>query len=136
MPRYKRSRIAPIQLEKKTIKTVAGFLLIALSLLLVLSFFTSAGALLSLKENFFKLFGTTVVFVPILAILVSFLLLSIKSKFSKLNVIFGSLAAILVLSALIAPASEKFAGVFGAILWQVTKGLLSPIGAFFVLFIT
>ena len=137
MPRrYKRSRIAPIQLEKKTVTTILGFSAVAFSLLLFLSFFTNAGALLSLKETFYDLFGFTVIFVPILLIAASLPLLSIKIKFLKVNTIFGSLSALLSFSALVSLASQNLGGTFGTTIWQVFKSLLTSPGAFFVIFFT
>src|SRR3990167_10180992 len=131
MPRrYKRSRIAPIQLEKKTVTTILGFSAVAFSLLLFLSFFTNAGALLSLKETFYDLFGFTVIFVPILLIAASLPLLSIKIKFLKVNTIFGSLSALLSFSALVSLASQNLGGTFGTTIWQVFKSLLTSPGAF------
>src|SRR3989344_3260710 len=124
MPRYRRSKIAPIQLEKKTIATVIGFSALALSLLLMLSFFTNAGALLSLKETFYSLFGVTVVFVPLVIIGISLPLLSIKSKFTKINIIFGSFAAQLTLAAMISPLSKSASGSLGTTLWQVASSVL------------
>lgn len=134
MPRYKKRAIAPIALEKKTVKTILAFCSVAFSLLLLLSFFTNAGALLSLKETFYKLFGITVIFVPFIIIASTLPLLSIKFRFSKINIIFGATAAILSFSALIAPFSQNLSGTVGAVLWQVAKGLLTTIGGFFVLF--
>lgn len=136
MSRYRKRRISPVQLEKKTVATVFGFLTIALSLLLLLSFFTQAGALLSLKETFFGAFGITIIFVPFILAVSSFPLLSIKFKFAKVNIIFGALAAILTFSALISPMSQNLAGTLGNTLWQVFKSILTPLGAFFALFFT
>lgn len=136
MRRYRKARNSPIQLEKKTITTVVGISLIAFSLLLVLAIFSKAGALLSLKNYFFELFGIGIIFVPFLIVLVSMPLLSIKYRFSKANIIFGALGALLTLLGLVAPASVEFSGVLGSSLWNVTKSLLTPMGAFFVLFFT
>jgi len=136
MRRYRKGRSSPIQLERKTITTVVGISLIAFSLLLILSIFSSAGALLSLKTYFFELFGIGIIFVPFLIVLASMPLLSIKHRLTKVNIIFGTLGALLSLSGLITPASQEFSGVLGSSLWNVTKSLLTPIGAFFVLFFT
>src|SRR3989344_5728310 len=136
MPRRRRSKLAPIQLERKTVTTVIGFGAIALSLLLLLSFFTSAGALISLKDTFYNLFGIDVVFVPFLIIAASLPLFSIKSKFTRINVLFGAVAALLSFMAMISPLSQTASGILGSTLWQVVKSTLTPIGGFFVLFFT
>src|SRR3990167_7207119 len=136
MSRRRRSRLAPIQLEKKTVTTVIGFGAIALSLLLLLSFFTSAGALISLKDTFYNLFGIAIVFVPFLIIAASLPLFSIKSKLIRINIIFGAMAALLSFVAMISPLSQTASGVLGNTLWQVVKSTLTPVGGFFVLFFT
>ncbi|OGE10241.1 hypothetical protein A3A60_01825 [Candidatus Curtissbacteria bacterium RIFCSPLOWO2_01_FULL_42_26] len=136
MPRRRRSKLAPIQLERKTVTTVIGFGAIALSLLLLLSFFTSAGALMSLKDTFYNLFGIAIVFVPFLIIAASLPLFSIKSKFTRINVLFGAVAALLSFVAMISPLSQTASGILGSTLWQVVKSTLTPIGGFFVLFFT
>ena len=106
MPRRRRSKLAPIQLERKTVTTVIGFGAIALSLLLLLSFFTSAGALMSLKDTFYNLFGIAIVFVPFLIIAASLPLFSIKSKFTRINVLFGAVAALLSFVGMLSPLSQ------------------------------
>jgi len=50
MRRYKKYKNPPLSLEKKTISTIIGFVLLAGSLLLLLSFFTQTGILLSLHD--------------------------------------------------------------------------------------
>ncbi|KKR50462.1 MAG: Cell division protein FtsK/SpoIIIE [Candidatus Curtissbacteria bacterium GW2011_GWA1_40_16] len=132
--KYKRAKSAPVHLEKKTIVTVLGIALIAFSLLLTVSLFTKTGALQSLKDYFYNLFGIGVIFVPLVVILISFPLLSIKIKFSKPNVIAGSVGAALSFLGLVAAFSDNLSGVLGASLWQVSKSLLTPVGAFVVLF--
>lgn len=132
--KYKRAKSAPVHLEKKTIVTVLGITLITFSLLLAVSLFTKTGALQSLKDYFYNLFGIGVVLVPLIIILISFPLLSIKIKFSKPNILAGTVGALLSFLGLVAAFSDKLSGVLGASLWQVTKSLLTPIGAFVVLF--
>lgn len=132
--KYKRAKSAPVHLEKKTIVTVLGITLITFSLLLAVSLFTKTGALQSLKDYFYNLFGIGVILVPLIIILISFPLLSIKIKFSKPNILAGTVGALLSFLGLVAAFSDKLSGVLGASLWQVTKSLLTPIGAFVVLF--
>ena len=135
MRRYKRrSQVSPIHLEKKTITSIIGIFFLAFAVLLTISFFTSAGALLSLREYFYYLFGLGVAFVPIYFVFAGLLLLSVKIKFAKINVIFGSIAAIFAALGLIAPFSLNFSGIFGEALWVFAKSLVTAPGAFFVLF--
>jgi len=131
--KYRRARSAPVHLEKKTITIALGISLLLFSLLLLTAFFTQAGALLSLKDYFYNLFGIGVVFVPFILTLLSFPLLSIRLKFIKPNLIIGLIGALLSFLGMVAAFSESTAGVLGTSLWQVSKSLLTPIGAFFML---
>ncbi|HLA04302.1 MAG TPA: hypothetical protein VJ065_03655, partial [Patescibacteria group bacterium] len=135
MRRYKRrSQVSPIHLEKKTITSIIGIFFLAFAVLLAISFFTSTGALLSLREYFYYLFGIGVALVPIYSIVAGLMLLSVRFKFAKINVIFGSIAAIFAALRLIAPFSLNFSGIFGEALWVFAKSLVTAPGAFFVLF--
>src|SRR3990167_2504579 len=137
MRRRRRNLNPPsLMLEKKTILTIIGFGGLTLSLLLAISLFTSTGLLLSLKSYFYNFFGIGIILMPIIIIIASLPLLSVKSRFSKINVIFGATAALLSILGITAAASESASGVFGATLWSVFKSLVTPVGAFFVLFFT
>lgn len=131
--RRRRRPSAPFALEKKTITTIIGLLALTLAVLLFLSFLTQAGALLFIRDYFYNLFGVTIIFVPLLAILVSLPLLSIKNRFAKTNVILGATASILSLAGIVAAFSPKYAGFIGSTLWLVFKSLVTPPGAIFVL---
>lgn len=132
----KRRRVAlapPLNLEKKTILTIFGAGVLTFSLLLLLSFFTRAGVLLSLKDSFYMLFGVGVIFLPFLGVIFSLLFFSIKTRLTKINVIFGVVGAFLSLLGLLGVISSELAGVLGTSLWSVVKSLVTPVGAFFVL---
>src|SRR3990167_4681425 len=135
MRRYKRrSQVSPIHLERKTITSIIGIFCLAFAALLTTSFFTSATALLSFREYFYYLFGLGVALVPIYAVFAGLMLLSVKIKFAKINVIFVSIAAIFAALGLLAPFSSTFAGIFGEALWLFAKSTVTVPGAFFVLF--
>ena len=134
MRRYRKYKNPPLALEKKTISTIIGFVLLAGSLLLLLSFFTQTGILLSLHDYFYNLFGIGVFLVPFLIITFSLPLLGVKSRFSKPNIILGSLGVLLSFIALMSIFGENLAGLLGSNLWLVIKSLVTPVGAFFVLF--
>ncbi|MEK7580755.1 MAG: DNA translocase FtsK [Patescibacteria group bacterium] len=129
----RRAKTPPIHLEKKAILSILGIGLLVFSILLFLSIFTNYGALLSLKEIFFNLFGVGIIFVPFLTALLSFPLLSFKFKFTKPMVFVGSFAALLAFLGIVASISTNYSGTLGAALWSVAASLLTPIGAFFVL---
>lgn len=134
MPRGRKARlVSPLNLEKKTIKNILGFTSLAFAVLLTLSFFTQAGILLSLKDYFFNLFGIAVIAIPFYAITLTLVLFSIKNRFLKTNIIFGTTAAIFSLMSLVAIFSESYSGLVGSAIWAVVKNLVTPIGAFFIL---
>ena len=137
MRRYRRSKIGPpLNLEKKTIKTIIGFAVLAFSTLLLLSFFSQAGALLSLKDYFYGLFGAGIIILPFFGVIISLVLFSIKSRFAQLNVIFGSIGALLSAIGLVAIVSEQLGGILGVSLWTVVKSVFTALGAFFILLFT
>ncbi|OGD86437.1 hypothetical protein A2870_01025 [Candidatus Curtissbacteria bacterium RIFCSPHIGHO2_01_FULL_41_11] len=136
MPRKytRRSKTPPIALEKKTITSIIGFSVITGAILLLLSFFTTAAALVSLRENFYKLFGISTFLIPFLILLLSLPLIGIKNKFTKINILLGLTSALLSISGLGAGIKSTAGGLFGSTLWSVFKGLVTAPGAFFVLF--
>jgi len=136
MRRYRKYKNPPLALEKKTITSIIGFFLLAGSLLLFLSFFTQAGVLLSLRDYFYNLFGIGVFFLPLLVVALSLPLLSIKNRFSKINIILGLSGALLSFIGMMSIFGEDFAGLLGSSLWLVFKSLITPIGAFLILFFT
>ncbi len=131
--RYRKNQTPPIQLEKKTIKTIIGISAIAGSILIVLSFFTQQGILQNVNDTIFQIFGIGSIVVPFLIITISLPLLGIKTVVSKPNVIIGTFAALLCVVSLTTPLSADFAGSIGLSLWSAVESLVTPIGAFFVL---
>lgn len=125
----------PIALEKKTIKTILGVCIIGLAILLLISLFNQSGILLSIRDPFYELFGAGIIFVPALLVLISFPLLSLNIRIAKINVIFGSFGALLSIVGIIAIFSAEFGGKFGHTLWSSLVSLVTPVGAFFVLFL-
>ena len=134
MGRRKRLKTPPIQLEKKAILTIIGIVLIAFSLLLLLSLFMSTGILLTLKDYFYNLFGIGIIFVPFLIILTTLPLLGFKLKITKINIIAGIIAALLSFLGLIASFSQNMSGILGYSIWSVFEPLVTAIGAFMILF--
>src|SRR3989338_5632109 len=136
MRKYRKYKNPPLALEKKTITSIIGFSLLAGSLLLFLSFFTQAGVLLSLRDYFYNLFGIRVFFLPLLVVALSLPLLGIKNRFSKINIILGLSGALLSFIGMMSIFGKDFAGLLGSSLWLVFKSLITPIGAFLILFFT
>ncbi|MCR4324603.1 MAG: FtsK/SpoIIIE domain-containing protein [Candidatus Curtissbacteria bacterium] len=135
MPRRyrRRSKQPPLALEKKTITNIIGFSLLASSVLIFISFFTSAGTLLDVKNSLYRIFGVGIVLIPVLLTVFSLPLLAIGGRFAKLNVLLGLSGVFLSLLGLVAIASEESAGVAGTSIWVVFKSLITAPGAFFVL---
>ncbi len=135
MRRYKRSRVSPLALEKKTITNIIGFSAIGFAILLLISLFTKAGALLSLKSYFYNLFGVGIIIIPLIIATASLPLVSVKNKFTQNNVTIGAVGFLLSLIGLIGLGSETFAGLIGVSLWSATKSALTTPGAFFFLLV-
>ena len=134
MRRSRRSRVSPLALERKTITTIIGIIALSFSLLLFISLFSSAGVLLSIKEYFYSLFGVGVIFLPFLIALLSLPLLNLRNRLTKTNVIFGSFGALLSILGLITPISQNLSGILGVNLYSVVSAIVTPIGAFIILF--
>lgn len=125
----------PIALEKKTIKTILGVCIIGFAILILISFFNQSGVLLSIRDPFYEIFGAGIIFIPAFLVLVSFPLLSLNIRIAKINVIFGSFGALLSTIGLVAIFSAEFGGKFGHTLWSSLQSLVTPVGAFFILFL-
>lgn len=126
----------PIALEKKTIKTILGIGVIGFALLLLISFFNQSGLLLSIRDPFYLAFGIGIIFVPALLVLVSFPLLSLHNRLTKINVIFGAFGALLAFLGIVGIFSAEFAGLLGSTLWSVLASVITPAGAFVILFLS
>lgn len=135
--RRRRSGSGPqIGLERKTIKSIIGVCGLGAAALLSLSIFTQSGSLATVKDKYYEVFGFGIFLVPPIIVLVSLPLLSLRNRFTKINVIFGLIASVLSLLGLIAPAKDIFAGVLGNTLWAVLKSTVTAPGAFFILLFT
>lgn len=129
----KRAKTPPIHLEKKAVLSIIGVSILAFSALLAVSIFYSSGFLLTLRDVFYKMFGVAFIFVPIIGILLSFPLLSLKFKFTKLNIYAGLIAAVLSLTGIIGPLGQNLAGTIGSSIWEAASAILTPVGAFIIL---
>lgn len=137
MPRVKKSKlVSPLNLEKKTIKSILGFGLLAFTVLLILSFFSETAFLVSIREYLFNLLGAGIIIIPPFAIIAALALFQIKTKLQKTNIIFGTFAACLSILSLVSPFSESLSGVFATAIWTLIKSFVTPIGAFFILLFT
>lgn len=126
----------PIGLERKTIKSIIGVTGLGISAILLLSIVTKSGSLATLKEKYYGVFGLGIFLVPFVVALISLPLLSLKNRFTKINVIFGLIAAILSFLGLVAPLKDTFAGSLGNTLYSVLKSFVTAPGAFFILLFT
>lgn len=137
MRRRRRSQInPPIGLERKTMKSILGVLGIGSAGILILSIFIKSGTLVNVKEKYYELFGLGIFLVPFLIILLSLPLFSVKNKFTKVNVIFGSFASLFSLLGAVAAFSQTYSGFFGSTLYLVLKSFVTAPGAFLILLLT
>ncbi|MDO8487253.1 MAG: DNA translocase FtsK 4TM domain-containing protein [Candidatus Curtissbacteria bacterium] len=126
----------PIGLERKTIKSIVGVAGLGISAILLLSIVTKSGSLFTLRERYYEIFGLGVYLVPLVIVFASIPLLSLNSRFTKINVIFGFTATVLSLLGLVAPLSPDSSGMLGNILWSVLKSTVTTPGAFLILLFT
>ncbi len=126
----------PIGLERKTIKSIVGIAGLGISAILLLSIVTKSGSLFTLREKYYEVFGLGIFLVPFAVALASMPLLSLKNRFTKINVIFGFTATVLSLLGLLAPFSADFSGMLGSTLWSVLKSTVTSPGAFLILLFT
>lgn len=124
----------PIHLERKTVKTILGFTALAFSALLIVSLFTDTGALVLLREKTFTVFGIGIIFIPFIIVASALPLVSLRTRISNLNVIFGLIAAMLTILGLSDPLSHEAAGILGQTLWSTLTAYVTSAGAFFILF--
>ncbi len=129
----RRAKTPPIHLEKKAVLSLIGISFLVFSVLLVISFTQSSGPLLTLKDMFFGYFGLGVILIVPIAILLSLPLLSLKFRFTKINVYAGLIATLMSSVGLFSALSQSLGGSVGTTIWQTFASVITPIGAFFVL---
>ncbi len=130
MPRRKSVYHMPkLKLKPKTVVTVAtvvSFVLAALSVASIVSHTSKLDFWRDfLKENI----GWTIVFTPVIFILVGLVLLKTKWKLAQTNVLVGLVTIMIALMGLSAAASDSAGGSLGFLIWGELKSLITTLGA-------
>jgi len=137
--RYRRRKVTGggfrLRLKQKTVRTIAGLLLILAAGLSFLSFFGQVGAAERLKGLLFDTFGWSAYFVPVGLLLTGFFLIKLRAKLIAANTIFGFWAFATSILPFSASFNRDSAGLVGRKVWDFASAILSGPGAFFVLFI-
>ncbi len=127
MARGRRKKPFQLKLKKATFYTLSSVLLIAIGVVIILSF-SRQGPLLSQLFTFLsQLFGWGVLFLPFLFIVAGLMLSRLRWQITRPNVFVG--ASILLVAAI----SLTRSGLIGLEIWQNLTVLITGFGAFLVL---
>jgi len=125
-----------IRLKKKTLQTIGGLILVAFAGLSVLAMFGNNTGLASLlRQKEFELFGWGSIFLPIAALLLSFIFLRINLPFTSANTAVGFSIALVCTTAFTATFLPDQSGLVGTAIAQTLSSYINVIGAAFILFI-
>jgi len=123
------------RLKKKTYQTIAGLLLLLLSVLTFLSFFGGPGVATTLREKIFEYFGWLSFLIPIALAEVAFFALKAPWPFVSGNTTLGLAGFIVFLLSFTAWFAPGSSGVVGRYLFSLGATFLSSVGASFTFFI-
>lgn len=115
------------KLRKETVYNISTILLLALSFIIGLSFFSTNPFLLKIYQEVQSYFGWGSFFVPIILLLLSLGLTSLRPKWLNINIYIGFLLAWFSLLGL------TRSGLVGQVVWDNIEIYLSGIGAFLLL---
>jgi S-DNA-T family DNA segregation ATPase FtsK/SpoIIIE len=127
MARGRRKKPFKIKLKRATFYTLSSVLLIAIGVVIILSFSRQGPLLSGLFALLSQLFGWTTLFLPFLFIVAGLMLSRLQWQISRPNVFVGT--AIL----LVAAAGLTRAGLVGSEIWQNLAILITSFGALLVL---
>lgn len=125
-----------IKLKKKTLQTIAGLMLIGFAGISLLAFFGSeTGFAAILKQKEFEYFGWGLMFLPIAAALIGVVFLKINLPFTSSNTAFGFFIFLISITAFTATFIPSQSGLIGKTIAVTLSGLVTSLGAAFLLFI-
>lgn len=124
--RYYRRKLK-LKLKKQTVYTIVGVSLLAVSLLLILSFFQDGTVLAIFRDEVVTFFGLTTILLPIIFVSFAFLMLGVKSRFAKAHVPIGLTFSFI---SLLGITQE---GRIGLLIWRYLDDLISPLGGLIIL---
>ena len=121
------------RLRQKTIMTVGSLVALVLAGLSAVSLLTESTKLTFWRDFLKTNFGWTVIFTPLIFLVVGLVLQKLKFSFAQPNVLVGLLAIVAALSGLTAPINPALAGDLGNLLWIELSALLTAWGTGIVL---
>ena len=114
MPRRRSMYSLPkFRLRQKTIMTVGSLVALVLAGLSAVSLLTESTKLTFWRDFLKTNFGWTVIFTPLIFLVVGLVLQKLKFSFAQPNVLVGLLAIVAALSGLTAPINPALAGDLG-----------------------
>lgn len=126
-------RLPKLKLKAQTVVTVGTLVSFVLALLSAVSVFSHSSHLTFWKSFLDENFGWTMIFSPLLFILVGLVLQKVKWKYAQMNTLVGLLTALVGLMGLSSSFNVNGGGALGDFIWQNLKVLITSPGAFFVL---
>lgn len=135
MGRRKRSAYSmpKLKLRQKTIVAVGSLMAVILALLSLVSLFSVSSKLLFWRTFLEGSLGWTMVFAPVIFLIVALVLQKLKVSVAQPNVLVGLLIVMISLSSLTASIVPEQAGGLGNLVWSEVQLLLTGMGAFMVL---
>ncbi|MBL7036374.1 DNA translocase FtsK [Candidatus Microgenomates bacterium] len=117
-----------LKLKKHTMFSIAQVFFFALAALILISFSRQGLILYRFNDFLIAMFGWATIFLPFIFLSFAFMLSRIKLPLSQPNVIIGSILFFLSIAAL------GKSGSLGLVFWEGVSTLVTPAGAFIILF--
>ncbi len=126
--RSKSKKAYKVKLKPATVLSIVQVIFFSLAALVMISFARSGLILLTINDFLLHLFSWTTIFLPFVFISFAFLVSKFKNPLAQPNVIVGMLIFF------VAVTSITRAGAAGSTSWDGMSTLITPVGAFIVLF--
>ena len=117
-----------LKLKPQTMSSIAQVFFFAVAFLIIISFSRRGLILYKFNDIMMMVFGWATIFLPFIFLSFAFLMSKIKVPLSQPNVIIGSILIFLSI------ASIGRSGILGLTFWDSISTLVTPAGAFIVLF--
>lgn len=117
-----------LKLKQQTVFSIAQISFFALAALILISFSRQGLILYRVNDFLISMFGWATIFLPFIFLSFAFMLSKIKIPLSQPNVIIGSILFFLSIAAI------GKSGNLGLVFWEGVSTLVTPIGAFIILF--
>src|SRR3989344_8453338 len=130
--RKKRGRVPKksfkIRLKKATVYSIAQVVFFSIAILLIVSFSRQGLILVKINDALVELFSWTAIFLPFVFLTFGFMISKFKIPLSQPNVVVGGILFLLSLSGV------SKAGFVGKYIWDAIEALVTPAGAYIILF--